>query len=80
MFYVYVIESIKTGKKYTGFTSKAPEERLKEHNSGNTIWPKKERPFRMIYYERYTSREIAKKRELFLKSGKGREFIKKIPA
>ena len=81
MFYVYVIESIKNGKRYTGFTSKTPEERLKEHNQGTTTWTSKNRPFKLIYSEKFNSKNIARKREQYLKSSKGREFINKlIPA
>ena len=81
VFYVYVIESIKNGKRYTGFTSKTPEERLKEHNQGTTNWTSKNRPFKLIYSEKFNSKNIARKREQYLKSSKGREFINKlIPA
>jgi len=81
VFYVYVIESIKNGKRYTGFTSKTPEERLKEHNQGTTTWTSKNRPFKLIYSEKFNSKNIARKREQYLKSSKGREFINKlIPA
>ncbi|MCM8829723.1 MAG: GIY-YIG nuclease family protein [Candidatus Omnitrophica bacterium] len=67
MYYVYVIKSIKSSKIYVGFTNKTPEERLKEHNSGTTIWTRKERPFTMIYWEEYTSKDFEKKREIFEK-------------
>jgi len=81
VFYVYVIESVKSRKRYTGLTGKTPENRLKEHNKGTTTWTRKERPFRLIYWEKHTSRDIARRRERYLKSGKGRETISKlIPA
>ena len=36
MYFVYVIQSIIDGMRYTGSTSKEPKQRLKEHNSGQT--------------------------------------------
>ncbi len=81
MFYVYVLESIKNGRRYTGLSSKTPEERLREHNAGSSTWTSKNRPFRIIYSEILENEEVAKKRERYLKSGEGRQFIdKQIPA
>ncbi len=36
------------------------------------------RPFELIYKEVYNTRLEAAKREKFLKSGKGREFVREI--
>ncbi|HOK57228.1 MAG TPA: GIY-YIG nuclease family protein [bacterium] len=78
MYYVYVIKSFKNSRRYVGFTSKNPVERLKEHNRGSNKWSRQNRPFELIYYEEFTEKEKARKRERFLKSGKGREFLNKI--
>ncbi len=75
IFHIYVIESLKTGKRYTGFIGKMPEERLKEHNAGFTIWTRKNKPFKIIYSEVFETEKLARKREKYLKSGKGRKFI-----
>jgi putative endonuclease len=77
MYYVYVIKSIKDGKNYTGLTDDI-ERRLKEHNSRKKSTPStmNRGPFELIYSEECSSREEARKREKYLKSGIGREFIK----
>lgn len=38
VFTVYVIESLKNGKRYVGFTSKPVNQRLNEHNRGCNKW------------------------------------------
>jgi len=52
--------------------------RLKEHNKGKTSTPstKNRGPFVLIYVEKVENRKEARKREKYLKSGAGREFIK----
>lgn len=77
MWYVYILESLKNGRYYTGYTNNL-ERRLLEHNKGLTKSIKYLRPLRLIYKEDYSSRAEAAKREKFLKSGKGREFRKEI--
>jgi putative endonuclease len=75
MFKVYIIQSIKFGKLYTGFTDDL-ESRLKKHNSGNVRSTKAYKPYKIIYTEDYVDKTSARKRELFLKSGQGRKWIK----
>ncbi|MDP3052398.1 MAG: GIY-YIG nuclease family protein [bacterium] len=52
------------------------ERRLKEHNFGESKYTKLTKPFVLIYKEEYQTRKEAVQRELFFKSGKGREWIK----
>jgi len=52
------------------------ERRLREHNSGKHKSTKGYRPWKLIYFEKYDSREKAREREIFFKSGSGRELIK----
>jgi len=77
-FVVYILFSEVYGKTYVGFTSNLIE-RFKSHNflsnKGYTI---KFRPWEVVYVEFFTTKSEALKREKFLKTGKGREFIKKV--
>ena len=66
-----------TGKKYTGLTADI-ERRLVEHNSGKTKSTKFGKPWHLIYKEELPSLADARKREKYIKSGVGREYIKKI--
>ena len=75
MFEVYVIQNPK-GTLYTGFTSNLAA-RLAEHNTGKPgNYTYKRGPWKLIHKETYEFKDEASKREKFLKSGKGREFIK----
>jgi len=76
MFYIYVLQSIKKGNLYTGYTADL-RKRLKEHNQGLNQSTKPYRPWNLIYYEAYKKRDIAQKRERQLKSGKAHMELKK---
>ena len=73
-YYVYVLESVRNGKRYVGSTSKTPEVRLREHNGGSNRWTRENGPFELVYYEEYGSKLEANRRERFLKSGAGRRI------
>jgi len=51
MYYVYVLKSLKSGKRYVGSTSLPPRERLKKHNWGSNKFAKANRPFIVIREE-----------------------------
>jgi len=75
--YIYVIKSEKDGRLYKGL-SEEPERRLLSHNSGKVNSTKGFRPWKIVYTECYSSFEEARSRELFLKLGKGRDFLKSL--
>ncbi|MFC5682657.1 GIY-YIG nuclease family protein [Flavobacterium sp. MAHUQ-51] len=74
-YYVYVLESEKDGRLYKGHTSDI-DKRIKEHNSGKTKSTKAYRPWNLVYFEVFDTREEAVLREKYFKSGIGREFLK----
>ncbi|MDD4013728.1 MAG: GIY-YIG nuclease family protein [Candidatus Omnitrophica bacterium] len=78
MYSIYVLKSLRNGKRYVGYTSKTPEERLKEHNKGDNSWTSQNGPLVLVYSEKVDNKTDAIKREKFLKSGKGREFLDSI--
>ena len=73
--YTYVIQSVKNERLYTGHTTDL-RRRLKEHNTGHSGWTKNRGPYELIYYESCTNIQDAQSRELFLKSGMGKRYIK----
>jgi putative endonuclease len=77
MFFVYALRSQKDGRIYVGFTTDLPK-RLNEHNAGKTKSTKGFRPWTLIYSEEIPTREMARKREKYLKSGAGKEFLKSL--
>jgi putative endonuclease len=78
MFTVYVLKSLKNGKRYVGHSGKSALVRLKEHNSGSNQWTRVNKPFMILREEGYVSKTAAIKRERFLKSGQGRKFLDEI--
>ena len=75
MFYTYVLKSKKDGKMYTGYTSDL-KKRVREHNNNESVYTKGKGPFRIIYYEACIEQIDAKSREKYLKSGKGKRYLK----
>jgi putative endonuclease len=75
-FIVYVIKS-REGYKYTGMTENL-EKRLNEHNRKSlSFWTKRGTDWNLIYKEELDTKSEALKKEKWLKTGKGREFLKK---
>lgn len=77
MYKVYAIKSKIRNYIYVGMTSNL-EERIQRHNSGREKTTRAFRPFELIYSEDQPTREEARKREKYLKSGVGKEFLKKL--
>jgi len=79
LFWVYILKSDSTGKLCMGHTSDL-NKRIKRHNSNESgskrYTHKQTDPWKLIYSEKFATRSEAMKREKFLKSGKGREWIK----
>jgi putative endonuclease len=77
MYTVYAIVSEVDGRIYVGFTSNF-EKRLYEHNHGKTRSTKGYIPWKMLFLEKVETRLEARKREKYLKSGIGKEYLKSI--
>ncbi|MBL7856772.1 MAG: GIY-YIG nuclease family protein [Cyclobacteriaceae bacterium] len=75
MFCVYVIRSLKRTYNYVGLTSDL-EKRIERHQKGYEKTTRPYRPFKLILVEYFPTRLEARKREKYLKSGVGKEFIK----
>jgi len=74
MCHVYVLESLRNGKRYVGLTKKPVDVRLREHNSGSNRWTRNNGPFKLVHAEEYPTRAEAAARERFLKTGAGRRI------
>lgn len=77
MYYVYVLQSMKDGNLYTGCTNNL-KERFQLHNTGKVFSTKKRLPLQLIYYETFINKQDAFAREQWLKTGWGRNQLKKI--
>ena len=76
MYYVYVLKSESDGRLYIG-SSADPDVRLSSHNAGRVKSTKRYRPWRRIHLEELLDRDTAQRRERYLKSGWGRQWLKK---
>lgn len=75
MWYVYVIKSTKSDYWYTGSTNDLWK-RFKQHNEGKSTSTKPRGPYKLIYHEASLSEQDARSRELYLKSGMGKRYLK----
>jgi len=75
MYYVYILFSEKDKNLYTGFT---PDLKLRfnKHSNGYIRATKDRRPIKLIYYEAYSNELDARRREIYLKGGKGKSELK----
>jgi putative endonuclease len=74
-YYTYVLKSERDDHLYIGYTSDL-RKRIDEHNKGKVRSTKSRRPLSLVYYEEYEDKTSGRKREIFLKSGQGRLFLK----
>ena len=73
-FYVYILKSREFDFIYIGLTDNL-KRRFKEHNSKLAIATKHYVPLELIHYEAYKNNKDAKRRELYLKTNKGRTTL-----
>jgi predicted GIY-YIG superfamily endonuclease len=74
--FVYVLRC-SNRKLYTGSTRDLAK-RLYAHNAGKVRTTKIVRPVQLVYMEEFESYSDARKRELYLKTGAGREWLQGI--
>ena len=77
MYYVYALKSKNRKYIYVGMTNDL-ERRLREHNNKKESTTRSYAPFTLIFKERHETRIEARKREKYLKSGIGKEYLKTI--
>ena len=76
LFSVYVLRSLKDGKRYIGLSASVTH-RLGQHNKGKVKSTKSRRPFTLVHQETYGDLAEARRREKYLKSSAGRKFLDK---
>lgn len=77
MFFVYVIVSKINGLRFYVGLCEDVQKRLNEHNSQKTKSTKAYVPWELFYFEKFGARKEAREREKYLKSGSGKESIKR---
>lgn len=64
--YVYFLQSLKDQTYYIGSTDDL-QRRLREHHSKKASYTARKGPWSLVYFEAYTNRTLARKREYKLK-------------
>jgi putative endonuclease len=77
MFSIYVLRSKTTGRFYTGSTSNLSA-RIEQHNTDASKSTKHHGPWELVHQEDFQSRSEAVRRERELKTGKGRDELKRL--
>ena len=75
--FVYSISSLIRNYIYVGLT-KDLGDRVQRHNEGRERTTRPYRPFELIHYEEFETRNEARIREKYLKSGTGKEFLREV--
>lgn len=75
MYTVYVLNSKKRTYLYVGLTNNISR-RINQHQSGRVKTTSPYRPFQLVYSESFSTRQEARDREKYLKSGCGKEWLK----
>jgi len=74
MHYVYLLQSeSRPDQRYTGLTSNL-KARMQKHNNGEVPHTSQFRPWKLVTYIAFSTREQAAEMEGYLKSGSGRAF------
>ena len=74
MHYVYVLFSESHQCRYVG-SALDVEARLKQHNLGGSKYTSGRRPWKIVHAESFPTKTEPLKREKFLKTGEGREWL-----
>lgn len=74
-FYVYLLQSEMDQSWYIGYTANL-EQRLLQHNNGESYYTKRKMPWKLIYFEGGLNKMDSIAREKYLKTGMGRRYLK----
>ncbi|QQS69413.1 GIY-YIG nuclease family protein [Candidatus Saccharibacteria bacterium] len=76
MYYVYLLKSQRFNETYVGITSNL-RQRFTNHNAGRSKHTSKYRPWDLIVYTAFTSKNKAIAYEQYLKTGSGIAFLRR---
>ncbi len=73
-YYVYILYNKSKDFIYIGYSENL-QQRFREHNSGESKSTKHYLPLELIHYEAYRNKKDVKRRELYLKTNRGRTTL-----
>lgn len=77
MFTAYILQSQLDSRYYYGYTEQHIENRLREHNDGKSFHTKKFRPWKLVWFASFGTKERAQDFERYLKTPSGHAFSRK---
>ena len=77
MCYLYILQSPKNQTYYVGSTNDL-KRRLDEHKSGQSNYTNKILPIKLVFKQKFSTLQLARKAELWLKRQKGKTLIVQI--
>ena len=77
-FYVYILFSASRNSYYIGFTGDELSERVRKHNTNHKGFTGGHGDWALVYWEIYTLKADAMKREKQIKGWKSRKLIEKL--
>jgi len=77
MFYVYVLRSSKTGRRYVGSCENLGD-RVRRHNAGHSKATRHGIPWILVHSESFSNRAYAARKERYYKSGRGRDELNRL--
>jgi putative endonuclease len=77
MYHTYVLRSQRTNRRYVGHCTDLPR-RLNEHNTGQSKATRHGAPWTLIHTESFETKSEAVNRELYFKTGKGRDELDRL--
>lgn len=75
MYFVYILQSVKDGRLYTGFTANL-RKRIQSHMNKGVHTTSRMGKIQLIYYEAFASQKDAREREKYLKTTQGKRTLK----
>ncbi|MEK7248889.1 MAG: GIY-YIG nuclease family protein [Bacteroidota bacterium] len=79
MFVTYILFSEKLNRFYVGHTRDI-EQRLVRHNNKYSLATKAGVPWKLVYYETFSTKSLASRREREIKARKSAQYIRKLIA
>lgn len=77
MHYIYVLQSLKNGSLYIGYTENV-KQRISEHNRKENLSTKSFAPWKVIFLEGYLNKKDVRRREKYLKTNIGSRLLKRM--
>ncbi len=77
MWYTYILYSPSINKFYTGYSENL-NQRIERHNSGRGKYSSRGIPWQLVYFEEFTTKSEAIKREQEIKRKKSRKYIEEL--